>query len=327
MENPPPEPEPGSQIIRSKSTEKPLRTQTSRCARNAADPGHCSHEPDAENAPSVQEAPRTATPRCAVPAPHRHPGAFLRAHPRSRRMGYRAPRRHAPGGGVSGARRPRKAPQRPAATPGLQGRPGRVRQPGARRPRGSRHAPPPASRGYATLPRPRCRRRPPPPPAQLRTKRARRGRGPGRAGGSRHVGGGDRDGWGPRTKERAPAPGPARRARARRARPAGGAEGHRPRTMRPAPAGRAHLSPGHCCVGCPLPSQPTPVPHSSPAGRRGRRPQAPRVRRGLLALPPAQPEPDGASPPPLLAAAAARPPAATAHAHCGRRTATAAPPE
>lgn len=181
MENPPPEPEPGSQIIRSKSTEKPLRTQTSRCARNAADPGHCSHEPDAENAPSVQEAPRTATPRCAVPAPHRHPGAFLRAHPRSRRMGYRAPRRHAPGGGVSGARRPRKAPQRPAATPGLQGRPGRVRQPGARRPRGSRHAPPPASRGYATLPRPRCRRRPPPPPAQLRTKRARRGRGPGAA--------------------------------------------------------------------------------------------------------------------------------------------------
>lgn len=42
--------------------------------------------------------------------------------------------------------------------------------------------------------------------------------------------------------------------------------------------------------------------------------------------PPAQPEPDGASPPPLLAAAAARPLAATAHAHCARRTATAAPP-
>nr|XP_021514503.1 basic proline-rich protein [Meriones unguiculatus] len=181
-------------------------------------------------------------------------------------------------------------------------------------PRGSRHAPPPP--GYAMPP--------PPPPARHGTKRAGSGRGAG-AGtprapcwrGRRGPGGGDEQ-----RNSRPPRPQPAA-PRPHRARPAGGAEGRRPRTMRPGPAGCAHLGPRAA-----RPTRvPLTVPHPAP---RASHLSAPEAAHGAAVArscsPPAQPEPDGASPPPLLAAAAARPPAATAHAHCARRTATAAPP-
>lgn len=165
--------------------------------------------------------PRTATPRCAVPAPHTHPGAFLRAHQGHAGWGAAPPAR-AQGLGVPGARNLTRRRSGEAPTPGLQGR-----RAGAR-PRGDLAAgvsprPSPHGPSYATLPAPRPR----PAANKARAKGPRAGD---RLGAAAMLAGATGTGRGRRTKERAPAPGPARRAR-----PAGGAEGRRPRTMRPGP--------------------------------------------------------------------------------------------
>lgn len=124
---------------------------------------------------------------------------------------------------------------------------------------------------------------PPPPPARHGTKRAGSGRGAG-AGtpqapcwrGRRGPGGGDEQ-----RNSRTPGPQPAA-PRPHRARPAGGAEGRRPRTMRPGPRGLC--SPGYARreAHSLSPHSPAPGPtRVSPVGHRG----CQRGRRGSLVLP------------------------------------------
>lgn len=140
-------------------------------------------------------------------------------------------------------------------------------------PRGSRHAPPPP--GYAMPP--------PPPPARHGTKRAGSGRGAG-AGtprapcwrGRRGPGGGDEQ-----RNSRKPRPQPAA-PRPHRTRPAGGAEGRRPRTMRPGPRGLCSPGSRRREAHSLSPHSPAPGPtRVSPVGHRG----CPRGRRGSLVLP------------------------------------------
>lgn len=201
-------------------------------------------------------------------------------------------------------------------------------------PRSHRPAPEPPRQGVTAVthrggpatPLPRrvtqCPRPRPPPGTEQSAREAAAGLGQGPR--KRHVGGGGGDRAGATNKGTRARPGPSP------PRP-GPTEPGRQGALRGAARGQCARGPAGCAHLGRRAARPTrfpltaqhPAPHASHLSATEAANGAAVAR---SCSPPAQPEPDGASPPPLLAAAAARPPAATAHAHCARRTATAAPP-